>query len=175
MESLLDSPLLLVIGIATGLVALCLILAFSGRSLDGVMTAIVGVTSILLTVRVITANREAVAMLMKSRASEGNLAEVIARAPTGFVRINTDFAIIDANLQFSAILATADEKVIGFPITRYFSAEGGKRFVDLLEALEVGTVNTVDSVCGSPPKIGIQPRTAWIAGATWFASNGANT
>ena len=30
------------------------------------------------------------------------MAEVIARAPTGFVRINTDFAIIDANLQFSA-------------------------------------------------------------------------
>ena len=25
-------------------------------------------------------------------------------------------------------------------------------------------VNTVDSVCGSPPKIGIQPSTAWIAG-----------
>jgi hypothetical protein len=67
----------------------CLVIALSGRSLDGVMTAIVGVTSILLTVRVITANRDAVAMLMKSRASEGNLAEVIARAPTGFVRIDT--------------------------------------------------------------------------------------
>ena len=36
-------------------------------------------------------------------------------------------------------------------------------------------VNTVDSVCGSPPKIGIQPRTEWMAGATWLASNGAST
>jgi two-component system, sensor histidine kinase and response regulator len=122
-----------------------LVLAFSGRSLDGVMTAIVGVTSILLTVRIITANRDAVAMLMKSRASEGNLAEVIARAPTGFVRINTDFAIIDANPQFNALLAVDDEQVIGVPITRYFSAEEGQRFVELLQALMAGTVNAVDS------------------------------
>ena len=25
-------------------------------------------------------------------------------------------------------------------------------------------VNTVDSVCGSPPKIGIQPSTEWMSG-----------
>lgn len=122
-----------------------LVLAFSGRSLDGVMTAIAGITSILLTVRVITANRDAVVMLMQSRASEANLAEVIARAPTGFVRINTEFAIIDANPQFSALLAAADERLVGFPITRYFPAEEGRRFVDLLQALLAGTVNTVDS------------------------------
>jgi PAS domain S-box-containing protein len=122
-----------------------LALAFSGRSLDGVMTAIIGTTSILLTVRVITANRVAVTMLMQSRLSEGNLAEVIARAPTGFVRIDTDFAIIDANPQFSSLLAAVDERLIGFPITRYFSADEGQRFVDLLQALRVGTVNAVDS------------------------------
>jgi two-component system sensor histidine kinase/response regulator len=120
-------------------------LAFSGRSLDGVMTAIVGITSILLVIRIFTANRDAVAMLMKSRASEGNLAEVIARAPTGFVRINTKFAIIDANPQFSALLAAVDERLIGSPITRYFSVEEGRRFVDLLRALKAGTVNAVDS------------------------------
>jgi PAS domain S-box-containing protein len=123
----------------------CLALAFSGRSLDGVMTAIIGTTAILLLIRVITANRDAVAMLMKSRASEGNLAEVIARAPTGFVRIDADFAIIDANLQFSALLAAVDERLIGSPITRYFSPEEGRRFVELLQALKAGTVNTVDS------------------------------
>jgi PAS domain S-box-containing protein len=123
----------------------CLVLAFSGRSLDGVMTAIVGVTSILLTIRVITANRDAVVMLMKSRASEGNLAEVIARAPTGFVRISTEFAIIDANPQFNAILGALGDQVIGVPITRYFSADEGGRFVHLLQALNVGTVSAVDS------------------------------
>jgi PAS domain S-box-containing protein len=123
----------------------CLLLAFSGRALDGVMTAIVGITSILLTIRVITANRDAVAMLMKSLASEGNLAEVIARAPTGFVRIDTDFAIIDANPQFSSLLAAVDEQLIGSPITRYFSAEEGRLFLDLLRALMAGTVNAVDS------------------------------
>jgi PAS domain S-box-containing protein len=120
-------------------------LAFSGRSLDGVMTAIIGIISILMIVRIFTANRDAVAMLMKSRASEGNLAEVIARAPTGFVRINTKFAIIDANPQFSALLAGAGERLIGSPITRYFSVEEGRRFVDLLRALKAGTVNAVDA------------------------------
>src|SRR4029077_7916520 len=81
----------LALPLTTVLVAavVCLALAFSGHALDGVQTAIVGVTSILLTVRVLTANRDSVAMLMKSRESEGNLAEVIARAPTGFVRIDT--------------------------------------------------------------------------------------
>jgi PAS domain S-box-containing protein len=123
----------------------CLVLAFSGGSLDGVMTAIVGLTSILLTVRVITANRDAVAMLTKSRASEGNLAEVIARAPTGFVRIDTEFAIIDANPQFSSLLAAAGEQLIGSPISRYFTPQEGLRFVDLLQALREGTVNSVES------------------------------
>jgi PAS domain S-box-containing protein len=123
----------------------CLALAFTGRSLDGVMTAVLGITSILLTIRVITANRDAVAMLMKSRASEGNLAEVIARAPTGFVRINPQFGIIDANPQFIALLAAVDERLIGSPITRYFSEEEGRRFVDLLRALQMGTVDAVDS------------------------------
>ena len=123
----------------------CLVLAFTGHGLDGVMTAIVGITSILLTVRVITANREAVAMLMKSLASEGNLAEVIARAPTGFVRINTQFVIIDANPQFSSLLAALDEPLIGSQITRYFSEEEGNRFVSLLRELRAGTVNAVDS------------------------------
>jgi two-component system sensor histidine kinase/response regulator len=122
-----------------------LILGLSGRSLDGVMTAMVGMIAILLTVRIFTANRDAVAMLMKSLASEGNLAEVIARAPTGFVRINTEFAIIDANPQFRALLAAVDERLIGSPITRYFSAEEGRHFVSLLQALRVGTVNTVDA------------------------------
>jgi PAS domain S-box-containing protein len=84
-------------------------------------------------------------MLMKSRASEDNLAEVIARAPTGFVRIGTDFAIIDANLQFSALLASVDERLVGSPITRYFSPEEGRRFMDLLDALMAGTVKTVDA------------------------------
>ena len=123
----------------------CLILALSGHTLDGVQTAIVGVTSILLTVRVITANRDAVSMLMKSRASEGNLAEVIARAPTGFVRIDTEFAIIDANPQFSALLAAVDEQLVGAPISRYFSADEGQRFIELLQALKAGTVNAVES------------------------------
>jgi PAS domain S-box-containing protein len=122
-----------------------LVLAFSGSSLDGVMTAIAGVTSILLTVRVITANRDAVVMLTQSRASEANLAEVIARAPTGFVRLNTDFAIMDANPQFNALLAAADERLVGSPITQYFSAEEGLRFVALLQALKDETVNAVDS------------------------------
>jgi PAS domain S-box-containing protein len=134
-------PLMTVVVAATT----ALFIAFSGRSLDGVMTAIVGITSILLTVRVITANRDAVVMLMQSRASEANLAEVIARAPTGFVRIDTEFLIIDANPQFSALLAAVDERLVGFPITRYFSAEEGRRFVDLLQALMLGTVNAVDS------------------------------
>jgi PAS domain S-box-containing protein len=122
-----------------------LTLAFSGRSLDSVMTAIIGITTILLTIRIITANRDAVAMLTKSLASESNLAEVIARAPTGFVRINTNFDVIDVNPQFSSLLAAADEQLIGSPITRYFAQEEGKRFVDLLQALRLGTVNTVDS------------------------------
>jgi PAS domain S-box-containing protein len=148
--SVVDAPVdmwQLALPLSTVLVAAitALVLAFSGRSLDGVMTGIVGITSILLTVRVITANRDAVAMLMKSRASEGNLAEVIARAPTGFVRIDTGFAIIDANPQFSALLAAVDERLIGSPITRYFSEEEGRRFVDLLKALNAGTLAAVDS------------------------------
>ena len=134
-------PLMTVVG--AGLT--CLALAFTGRSLDGPMTAVVGITSILLTIRVITANREAVARLIKSRASESNLAEVIARAPTGFVRLNTDFAIVDANLQFSELIAAGDEQLVGSPITRYFSADEGRRFVDLLQALRLGTVKAVDS------------------------------
>lgn len=126
-----------------GLTAIAI--AVSGHGLDVVTTTMVGASSILLTISVVTANRDSLAMLMKSRASEATLAEVIEGAPAGVARIATDLSIIDANPRFTELLGTDRASLIGDPMTRYFPGEEGRRFVERLQALKMGAVEAVES------------------------------
>lgn len=124
-----------------GVVAVAL--ALSGSGLDVFMTALAGITPILLTVSVLTVNRDSLAMLVRSRASASTLADVIARAPAGMVRIDPQIKVIDGNLRFAALLA-GGEKLAGRPMAAFFSEDGYRQFLAKLQMVDAGNVDAVE-------------------------------
>jgi PAS domain S-box-containing protein len=119
-------------------------LSISGAGLDTFMTALAGITPILLTVSVLTVNRDSLAMLVRSRASAATLAEVIARAPAGMVRIDTRFRVIEGNPRFAALIASGSKSLAGYPIGSFFSEAGLRQFLDKLRSVAAGVVEAVD-------------------------------
>jgi PAS domain S-box-containing protein len=124
-----------------GVVAIAL--AISGTGLDRFMTALAGIIPILLTVSVLTVNRESIAMLVRSRASASTLADVIARAPAGMVRIDTQIKVIEGNPRFAALLA-ASESLAGFPMARFLSEDGYRQFLAKLQMVDADGVDAVE-------------------------------
>lgn len=119
-------------------------LAIRGNGLDEFMTILAGVTPILLTVSVLTANRDSLAMLITTRAAAATLAQVIARAPAGVVRIDREFRVIDGNPRFRALVAAGNASLIGYPMTSFFSEDGYREFVDRLQSVSDGHIEAVD-------------------------------
>jgi PAS domain S-box-containing protein len=125
-----------------GVVAIAL--AISGTGLDTFMTALAGITPILLTVSVVTANRDSLAMLVRSRASASTLADVIARAPAGMVRIDTQIRVIEGNPRFAALVAGDGETLAGHPMAKFFSGDGYRQFLAKLQVVDAGDLDTVE-------------------------------
>src|SRR5919204_1700890 len=122
--------------LAAGLSSIGLFLA--GEGMDRFMTLLAGVGIVLLTLTMILSSRDFLRMLVKSRASEATLAEVVAQAPTGVVRLGPDLRIIDANPRFRALLDSSGSEA-GGPITGLFGDVDGARFKDQINALKAGT------------------------------------
>ena len=119
-------------------------LAIEGRELDGFMTVLAGLTPILLTVSVLTANRDSLAMLIAARAAAATLAQIIARAPAGVAQIDREFRVIDGNPRFRALVAAGGASLIGSPMSKFFSADGYRLFVDKLQSVSDGQIEAVD-------------------------------
>jgi PAS domain S-box-containing protein len=96
-----------------------LVVVFQGASLDRFLTSLTAVLAVSLAISQVFAHRDSLAMLVKSRLSERTLAEVIARAPIGIARADTDLNIIDANPRLGALLRQPRELLLGSPITKY--------------------------------------------------------
>jgi PAS domain S-box-containing protein len=96
-----------------------LVVVFQGASLDRFLTSLTAVLAVSLAISQVFAHRDSLAMLVKSRLSEQTLAEVIARAPVGIARADTDLNIIDANPRLGALLRQPRELLLGSPITKY--------------------------------------------------------
>jgi PAS domain S-box-containing protein len=117
---------------------LCSIALFvTGQEMDQFLTLLAGVVVILLTLTMILSSRDFFRMLVKRQASEATLAEVIAQAPTGVVRLGADLRIMDANPRFLALLDSSHTEA-GRPITGLFGDVDAARFAEQIEALRSG-------------------------------------
>jgi len=120
-----------------------LALAVSGRPLDLFLTALTGIGAALLAGNMILTHKDFLAMLVQSRTSEATLAEVIAQAPAGVVRIGTDLRIIEANIRFASLFDEGRE-FVGIKITRFFTEADAAAFVAKIEALTSGGQEAVE-------------------------------
>jgi PAS domain S-box-containing protein len=96
-----------------------------GIPLDLFLSLDVAVIGFLIMLSQVEAHRDSLRMLLKARASEATLAEVIARAPAGVIRIATDMTIIDANPRFVALMQTGNPR--GRSVKAFFSEAAGER------------------------------------------------
>jgi PAS domain S-box-containing protein len=143
--------------VVAGVVAVTL--AVTGTGLDVFMTALAGITPILLTVSVVTVNRDSLAMLVRSRASASTLADVIARAPAGMVRIDTQIRVIEGNLRFAALVAGGSGSLAGSPMARFFSEDGYRHFLARLQTVAAGDADAVE---GDSQASRLDGTTVWL-------------
>ena len=117
------------------------VLAITGRQLDLFLSALVGIGAILLTISMVLAQRDALAALRATQQSQATLAEVIARAPVGVVRIGPDLRLIDANPLFGSLMR-ANGSQAGRPVRSYFHGPEGSQILAGLRGLGGGAEAT---------------------------------
>ncbi len=120
-------------------------LVLTGQTMDTFLMVLIGLGIALLTSTMIFTNRDLLRMLVNAQRSEATLAEIIARAPAGVVRIGPDLRIIDANPRFTDLVRVRADEAKGVLITRYFTGPEALRFADRLEALSAGAADAVEA------------------------------
>jgi signal transduction histidine kinase len=82
-------------------------LALSGQRLDPLLTVLAGILFVLLMMSQVVAQRESIALLLKSMRAEAALAQLIARAPVGIARLSGDMTVANANPRLTTLLHLA--------------------------------------------------------------------
>jgi signal transduction histidine kinase len=82
-------------------------LALSGQRLDPLLTVLAGILFVLLMMSQVVAQRESIALLLKSMHAEATLAQLIARAPVGIARLSGDMTVANANPRLTTLLHLA--------------------------------------------------------------------
>jgi len=116
--------------LATGISALGFVL--SGHELDGLLTFLVGAEIVLLTASMILTNRDFLALLLQTRASEATLADVIKQAPVGIARADVHRRVIGANPALGRLLGRAPESILGVTLDDYIAPEARTEIAGLL-------------------------------------------
>ncbi|TMC51416.1 MAG: PAS domain-containing sensor histidine kinase [Chloroflexi bacterium] len=141
---------------------IALALAVTGHPLDLFLTALTGIGAALLAGNMVLTHKDFLAMLIQSRASEATLAEVIAQAPAGVVRIGADLRIIEANARFASLLDRGQD-FVGSTITQFFTEPDAAAFVAKIEALTSGGQETVEGETESQRADGTKVWMHWSA------------
>jgi PAS domain S-box-containing protein len=136
----------------------------SGRTLDPVLTLIVGVTVVLLAVSMIFTNRDFLKMLRASQRSEATLAEVVDRAPLAIARSDIQLRIIGANPRLAALVSERPESMLGITLAKYIPVEAQSEMFQKLGDLGAGKVETAE---GEVPLVRADGSRAW---ARWTST-----
>jgi PAS domain S-box-containing protein len=59
-------------------------------------------------------------------------------------QIDREFRVIDGNPRFRALVAAGGASLTGSPTSKFFSAEGYRQFVDKLQSVSDGQIESVD-------------------------------
>lgn len=128
-----------------GALASFTVLSFEDRAVDPLLGTLAGVIAVLLVLSQLSANRQFLALLVKSQLSEATLADVIARAPVGIARLDAGFRILEANPTMEAIFREPRGAMTGVPIGRYVPAEGAPESAARLASIKSGAAESVDA------------------------------
>lgn len=126
--------------------------AMTGQSLDRFSLVMAGCLGILFVASHMLSHRDAVDLLNKSKAQEGQverrnalLTEILNHAPLGIARAGVDMNIIDANPRMAALLRTTPEKLAGTPVAKYLHPDEFTRVFEVFQPLWKGVVPSIES------------------------------
>jgi PAS domain S-box-containing protein len=151
-----------------------MLIAVRGQTLDMFLTVLTGVGAGFLTVMMILTNRDFLRMLVKSRASEATLAEVVAQAPAGVVRIGTDLRVLDANPRFLALIEGSVSDTTGALVTRFFAGQSALRLGSALDQLQAREKDAVEGDGEITRASGGKAWVHWSATAVQAAGGGTD-
>jgi PAS domain S-box-containing protein len=139
--------------------ASAVVVVLRGQLSDQFMTVLAATLGGLLMVSQILAHKDSRSMLVKSLQSESRLAEVLAHAPIGIARTDTDLKVVDANPALAALFREVPEVMIGSTIAKYLPAEVQPLVFEKLGALMSGAVDTVET---DAPMIRADGSLVWV-------------
>ena len=151
-----------------------LLVVVRGQTLDMFLTVLTGVGAGFLTVTMILTNRDFLRMLIKSRASEATLAEVVAQAPAGVARIGTDLRVLDANPRFLALVEGSASDTTGALVTRFFAGQSALRLGSALDQLQAREKDAVEGDGEIMRASGARAWVHWSATAVEGAGGGTD-
>jgi PAS domain S-box-containing protein len=99
-----------------------------GNSFDAFMSLLAGTLVILLMFSQFLAHRDALSLLIKSLRSEAIIAEVIANAPSGVVRLGTDLSIWSTNPRFDELIGQERTSLVGAHLSSFVA---GRKALEL--------------------------------------------
>jgi len=134
-------------------------LVIQGAGLDRFLTLLTAILGALLGISQLLAHHDSLVLLFRTRLSEKTLADVIAHAPIGIARANTDFTVIAANPSLGALLREPPEVVTGSAITKYLPTDSQLQMRQRLGELASGATDVVDS---EVPMIRADGKRAWV-------------
>ena len=139
------------------------VMALQGHQLDKFQTVGTGLLAALLMVSQALAHGDARRLLIESRQTEAVLADVIAQAPAGVVRVGPDLCIRDASPRFGELASIGLQKQVGAPITVFFEQEEATRLAESLAPLIGGTQSTAEDDIESKQSDGSSEWLHWSA------------
>lgn len=140
-----------------------LVMALNGQPMDAFQTVGTALVAMLLMLSQTLAYSDARHLLIRSTQSEATLAEVIARAPAGVVRLGPDLCIREANPRLGELLSTGKENLVGTPITAYFEPDEAKALAARLATLASGEQSAAAGDAESKRKGGASVWLHWSA------------
>ena len=135
-----------------------LVAVLQGEKSDPVQTVVAVAMAVMMMVGQVLTHKDTLGLLVKSRRSEAMLTEIIAQAPIGIGRTDTDFKIIGANPSLGTLLHRDPEAVIGSRISDYIPADALGPVIEQLTPLQTGAVQMAE---GDSPLVRADGTRAW--------------
>ena len=124
--------------------AASLVLVLKGEGIDRFLTLLGAIFIAFLAASQFLAHMDSLILLRKSRHSENILADVIAHAPVGIARVDSEYRVIAANPSLGVLLREPSDATKGSPVVRFFPVDVQPQIRQGLLALASGQAEIIE-------------------------------
>ncbi len=143
--------------------AAAIITGLQGHPPDIFMIGLAASLGVLLMISQVLLSRDSLALVLSSRRSEATLAETMAHAPAGVIRVGPDLRILSANPRAAAFLPHGESLKANTVLTSYFEASESPRILGKVALLGLGANDSVEGEGEGRSPAGVKVWIHWSA------------